>query len=559
MHWTVDVPEDVSHIVWKITAQDQLHGLSDAMSFEQKVVPLLPLTVREANLLQAHPQASLSLTAPANAQKGRTQVRIHWQASLVNGPIASARLWMNNYPYGCMEQRSSRAAVSGDVKQWQAVMAMLPRHIDENGLVRYFPETPGSEILTAYLLDIAEAYRLPLPATEKQRMQAALVQALQRETSRDWIPDKTATLSYQLALQAAIAPSLSGAKAVIPGDLNKLPTIALIDWARYLLVQPATSERQQQLRQVTAQLRKRYDIQGTKLIWRGDGSENQWWFMWTPEVAVAKTAILAQRLVELDASWKTDLPLLISHLANGQQQGSWRTTTGNVWAVAALTGLAKQSEVGLVNGQSSAQLGTEQQTLHWSNVGLSSHQIFTLPDSAATTQLRLQHTGQGAPWATVHLLAAVPGIETVRGLSVKKTITPVEQKVIGQWSAGDLLQVTLDMHSESDIGWVVVHDPIPSGASILGKGLARETQLDRNTNHTNKGDRWWWSPNNVERTNDSYRGYYQRVWRGNWQASYLLRLNNAGQFHFPSTRIEAMYAPEIFGETPNQSMDVGGK
>ena len=38
--------------------------------------------------------------------------------------------------------------------------------------------------------------------------------------------------------------------------------------------------------------------------------------------------------------------------------------------------------------------------------------------------------------------------------------------------------------------------------------------------------------------------------------SYLLRLNNAGSFAFPPTRVEAMYAPEIFGEAPNPPLEV---
>ena len=36
-----------------------------------------------------------------------------------------------------------------------------------------------------------------------------------------------------------------------------------------------------------------------------------------------------------------------------------------------------------------------------------------------------------------------------------------------------------------------------------------------------------------------------------------IRLNNEGQFALPSTRVEAMYAPEMFGEWPNARLQVG--
>jgi uncharacterized protein YfaS (alpha-2-macroglobulin family) len=37
---------------------------------------------------------------------------------------------------------------------------------------------------------------------------------------------------------------------------------------------------------------------------------------------------------------------------------------------------------------------------------------------------------------------------------------------------------------------------------------------------------------------------------------YTLRLNSVGRFALPPTRIEAMYAPESFGELPNAAIDV---
>jgi hypothetical protein len=39
--------------------------------------------------------------------------------------------------------------------------------------------------------------------------------------------------------------------------------------------------------------------------------------------------------------------------------------------------------------------------------------------------------------------------------------------------------------------------------------------------------------------------------KGKWIVEYTVRLNNAGEFQLPETRVEAMYAPEMFGEIPN--------
>ena len=40
---------------------------------------------------------------------------------------------------------------------------------------------------------------------------------------------------------------------------------------------------------------------------------------------------------------------------------------------------------------------------------------------------------------------------------------------------------------------------------------------------------------------------------------YTLRLNNVGDFALPASRVEALYAPEMFGEAPNGRVKVLGR
>jgi uncharacterized protein YfaS (alpha-2-macroglobulin family) len=44
--------------------------------------------------------------------------------------------------------------------------------------------------------------------------------------------------------------------------------------------------------------------------------------------------------------------------------------------------------------------------------------------------------------------------------------------------------------------------------------------------------------------------------KGRWAVEYTVRLNNPGTFQLPATRVEAMYAPETFGERPNPPLTV---
>ena len=102
------------------------------------------------------------------------------------------------------------------------------------------------------------------------------------------------------------------------------------------------------------------------------------------------------------------------------------------------------------------------------------------------------------------------------------------------------------------MSWVVVNDPVPAGVAILGTGLGRDSQIFASGE---KKQGWVW-PVFEERKFDSFRAYYRFVPKGKWTVEYTVRLNNSGVFHLPSTRVEALYAPEMLGETPNRQWEV---
>jgi uncharacterized protein YfaS (alpha-2-macroglobulin family) len=114
-------------------------------------------------------------------------------------------------------------------------------------------------------------------------------------------------------------------------------------------------------------------------------------------------------------------------------------------------------------------------------------------------------------------------------------------------------RVSLEIEAQSDMTWVVVDDPIPAGAVILGSGLGRDAAL------LTKGEQRGTQPVFIERTHEALRAYYEFVPKGRFKVEYTeytVRLNNAGRFDLPATRVEAMYAPEMLGELPNVAVAV---
>lgn len=553
--WSMAVPQGASALAWSISAATPDGRVADSMDIEQAVLPALPVTVRQATLLQVKGQASLPVVAPSNAQPQSAVVGVALRDSLVDASLAEVRQWMAAYPYACLEQDSSKAVVAGDVKAWDALMSDLPRYLDANGLARYFPENSlaGSETLTAHLLDVAAAKGWAIPSASRTRMLAGLQQILLgRLPGQDWMPSGDNVIARQLSLQATLIEqrmlSNTAALPVRPEDPGSLPTVALTDWVRALLAQAPESRSRADLDNAAALLRSRYDVQGTRLNWRNEERENWWWFMWSGDLAAARTALVLQQWQAVDPGWKDDVPLVITGLTGRQRQGRWSTTAANAWATIALQRFAASTEKGPVNGSTQVSLAGEAKagrTLAWPKPP---EALLPLEPQRGGDRLLITHQGSGAPWATVSIKAAVR-LDKPRnaGMQVEKTITAVEQKVKGQWSVGDVARIRLTMHSQADLTWVVVYDPVPSGATILGRGLGRESALAQY--HQNTGSGVW--PSYVERAADSYKGYYRWVPHGSWSTEYTVRINNAGEFRFPATRLEAMYAPEIFAETPN--------
>jgi uncharacterized protein YfaS (alpha-2-macroglobulin family) len=114
------------------------------------------------------------------------------------------------------------------------------------------------------------------------------------------------------------------------------------------------------------------------------------------------------------------------------------------------------------------------------------------------------------------------------------------------------VRVHLDIDAQTDMTWVVVNDPVPAGATILGSGLGRDSEAA--TSGEKPQDGAW--PAFVERSFEGYRAYYDYLPKGKLSIEYTIRLNNAGTFGLPPTRVEALYAPSTFGVMPNANVVV---
>jgi len=251
-------------------------------------------------------------------------------------------------------------------------------------------------------------------------------------------------------------------------------------------------------------------------------------------------------------AWRADVPRLVNGTLARQRRGAWSTTTANLWGALALEKFAARFERDPVSGRSVLQApGGTVRSVDWSAQPQGA--TFALPLPAAGGTVEARQEGSGRPWLTLQTLAAVPlAAPFSAGYRITRSVSAVERKTPEAWSRGDVMRVRLEIDAAADFNWVVVADPVPAGATLLGSGLGRDSAIAVR----GEGDdgRAW--PAYVERAADAWRGYYAWLPRGRHVVEYALRLNSSGRFGLPPTRVEALYAPDSFGELPLAPLEV---
>lgn len=538
---------------------------TDRIKVSQTLLPAVPVTVRQATLLQVvegRPQqvpvmvSDQALLNAAGVPRGGVQVNL--QSSLA-GSMPGVRDWLLAYPYTCAEQLSSKAVGLRDKAGWKVLMARLPDYQTESGLLSFFPGGNGSVVLTAHLLEIStrakaldEAYDIPA------EVRGSMITALQnyvfgRQQDQGWAPE--GSLYWR---KLVVIDALAQAGYWIPGmvdsfakDVSDWPTPAVVTWLSIIqhvglvdrLAAPAE-----------AVLRARLSRHGTTLVLADDSADEGWWLMSNRATAQARLLMTVMDR----PGWREDLPLLLNGLLSMQLEGAWTTTVSNALGTLAVEQFARKVESHAGEGAVRVALPPGNPAeFRWADMPLTEgirHQSVDLnwPQARKGT-VEIAQQGQGSGWATVSARAAVPLSQAVdAGLRVERTIIPVFRAQKDRWSVGDVYRVRLKINARERLFWSVVSDPVPAGASILGSGLGRDSSIATSDEARND----WNQPSFIERDAGVFRAYYEVMTRGERTVEYTVRLNVPGDYQLPPTRVEALYQPDVFGERPNEPLRV---
>lgn len=542
--WNLTAPATEGKLSWTVEAKSADGKSADRITVVQDVVPAVPVEVWASSFGRVG-GTPFTVAPPAGALPGRGSVSI-LLADTLAPPLQGVRDYMSAYPYNCLEQRTSRAIATGDTGAWTLIASELPAYLDNDGLARYFTNNSlsGSEALTAYLLSITAEAGLPVPSGPREKMieamKAVLDGRLRREDYGDVRLQRVAAFAA-LARNGAATPAMLGQIGIAPAEM---PTSTLADYAQALQKVQGIANANALRAEAERVLRTRLVYEGTRIDLSDKGS-SPWWLMASDDEAAIKAVVATLGR----PGWENEAAKMMVGVGLRQTRGHWDTTTANAWGTVAARKFMAMYPAEAIAGVTTGTLLNQTVSRNWPLAMPERSFSFALPTTQAP--LTLTQSGGAGPWAFVTVKAAVPLTQPLHaGYKMTRKVEVIQAFKPGQLTRGDVVKVTITVDATAERNWVVISDPVPTGATVIGN-LGGQSQM---LGEAAEGSGL--SPSYIERGRDAWRAYFGWMPRGSVTVSYVMRLNSSGVFNLPASRVEAMYSPEIRSQVPNQVMTV---
>lgn len=554
------VPRDVKQLTIVLGARDEISGASDAVEAKIRVDEALPTQVVQATLFQLKENHEIPIKLSDKAIAGKGGVHVQARETLAAG-LGGVRTYMESYPYTCLEQRISRAVVLNFKKELARLIEELPGYLDSDGLLKFFPTSKcGSANLSRYVLDLLHENGVKIPEGPRSLLIGGLKRALGDELKCTSWWDRSYENRFAHQLDIAVMDTLSRYSAFTLDMLSSIKVTPNL-WANETLaawvslLSRESNAAPAHLEQAKVILRSRINFQGSIMaLQHGLSVSDQWQLLSSNDQEAAKVFGLAVNgLVTAD-----DVGRLARGMIARLHNGHFDTTTANAWAMTIFRQFSAKFEKVPLGGKTEVTYGRVNGGFDWSEKTKNKPpvaKVFLWPLPGRSAAMRFEQKGSGQPWVNLEARAAIPLKGPVDlGYSISRKVQPVLQHKKGHYSVGDVLEVQLTVRAKTDQAWVVIRDPMPAGATHLGAGLDGSSEiLNRKSLGKKKAQAQIeeWPTEYEEKSLAHFTTYAAYLPRGTYSTTYRLRLNSAGQFRLPPTRAEALYAPEVYGETPN--------
>ena len=575
--------------------------LADESDAFEDVIPVEVLASPETvsaigEVKDANSPGAERLKLPEGVVPGFGGLRVELASTALVGLGEGAR-YLVEYPYGCAEQRGSRALallLAADLGEAfrlpgiepaklrptvQSALKDLERYQCENGGFAYWPGdcSTTSPYLTSYLLHVFKtASDLKYEVNKSMRERAYTY--LQRElaqpppTNESWWPSYTAWQAFAVKVLTEGGRNQDSNMTRLYGYRERMPVFALAYLHDAMLAKGERSGAR------VADLQRRI---GNAILPEAATAHieelSDPYLLWFWNSNVRSTAIVLNSLVKAD---QQDVPYsqLVRWMLQARDKGRWGNTQENAMALEALVAYYRRFEAvapdfNAVVTLSDQQLSRERfsgRTTEARTVEIPLVKLLASGQPAVEQPLSFTKTGEGTLFYSARLRYAADRLFQQghdQGIRIDRSYAPYvetgSRPAATSFKAGDLVRVTLTLNLTKERRFVAVTDPLPAGFEPVESWFASSAAslARKQDDQPEVNDSWfaWWQRggfDHVERHDNRVELFATRLSEGRHQFSYIVRATTSGTFRTAPAHAEEMYEPEVFGRTATATIEV---
>ncbi|MEO0292785.1 MAG: alpha-2-macroglobulin family protein [candidate division WOR-3 bacterium] len=297
-----------------------------------------------------------------------------------------------------------------------------------------------------------------------------------------------------------------------------------------------------------------------------------WLFMSSPVITTSEAIKL---FLEMEPESEF-ISKFARYILNARKNGKWRYTYENAKAIDGLVEISLKRETKPPKYSADVFLAGEKVLSHM----FKSYQykpfeefvpISKIP--SGLNKIILSKKGVGYLYYVLSYSYRLKGTQSSRneGLTIKRTVRNLNTgTLIGEYKkeplpmvkvkTGDILEVELEFKVPQTSYHLVIDDPLPSGLEVIDASL-KTTSIRYNIKSQGTVTRGGsWNPiNHTELRDDRVALFADEVRPGIYKYKYLLRATTSGYFLWPFAKVSLMYEPEQFGTCSEGFIEVVGE
>jgi alpha-2-macroglobulin len=517
---------------------------------------------------------TLALSLPKERLPDSASLDITLDGSGLAG-VAEGLRYLIEYPYGCLEQTTSRVVPMAKVEDLarsldlpglrgdelhgfvEVGIAKILRHQHEDGAFSLWPGARTEPFLTSFALYGLMQARRAGYAVDRKAMTRGL-EALARDMNDtksmgEWdnILGENGSRAFAHYILAELGKPDAGAMAKLFDERAKLP---LFGEAFLAAAMKKGGGAQPSIDALVADLAAHaqpVEHGAGKRI--GDPAQQHLWWYYSDDTRTTAITLSSLLVVAPDHPL---VPELARGLLSMREGGRWDNTQDNLFSLVALADYARQkSPAGRADKVTITLAG---KTLFDGKLGKGVRHVRLPLANVTEGPLVISPSGGRANYAArLHFARPLDKAEAQsNGFTIERKIYDAEEKhEVTALKAGDVVKVVLRVHATEERSRIAVVDRLPAGLEPINPRFGGEHSDDDDSGRYWDGEPRWVA---MELHDDRVAVFADRL-TSELDFSYLARATTAGTFALPPATVEERYRPEHRARTAAATLTVSGK